>query len=225
MLARDVKPDHLGRVRKEVPILQLVEWAFRTELASIEFDELAQSSGGHRPSFGTEYLLLQRHNLGCKVDGGGRSEPHPDADLVASALGALPVGHGGRKVALWVAELARAGMRPDWREAAKPQCVPLDLKRTKHGMFAKTESLGSLVYVSRGRSRTIDVRWCPVVHRNSVVDLARRRRAYLQWWSALKELRDTFRIHANLSAYVVSDRLPDRTPWKKGVDENLISLT
>ena len=67
--------------------------------------------------FGLEYVLIQRARLGCKVDGGGRSSQsytHQDAEVVAATLAGMPDSLGGKRMAIYVAELARAGMTPDW---------------------------------------------------------------------------------------------------------------
>jgi hypothetical protein len=45
--------------RRAVSIWQLLVWAFQSEKASLDFDELASVSGV-RPGIGTEWLLMQR---------------------------------------------------------------------------------------------------------------------------------------------------------------------
>lgn len=211
----DVSP--VRAARRAVSIQQLLEWAFQRELASLDFDEMATTSGS-RPGISMEYVLMQRHNLGCQVDGGGRSEPHPDADLVASALASLPVACGGRTMAVWIAELARAGTTPDWLPGAVTRCVPMEWRKTKHGQFATTRTCGSVSYVSRGRKRSTDIRCCPVTYSPSASKIASTRRGYLLWWGALLELSTTFRIYDSLTAHVVTDVLPPRAPWS---DENV----
>lgn len=203
--------------KKEVGIWGLLQWAFQRELAQLDFDELT-SVAGERPGVSMEYLLMQRKLLGVQIDGGGRSEPHPDADAVASALASLPECRGGRRTALWIAELARAGQVPDWMPDAVARCVPLEWKRHKRGNFAMREHwkgdgrLGRWPENQLGRDHGYV---CPVRYENTAHDVARARRAYLHWHDALVELRDTFQLYSNLTAYQVTDELPPRTPWKQ----------
>ncbi|WP_026756684.1 hypothetical protein [Sediminimonas qiaohouensis] len=203
-----------GAIKRDIDIRGLLEWAFQRELVSLDFDELATVSG-ERPGIGTEYILMQRHNLGCAVDGGGSSEPHPDADVVASALAALPEARGGRRMALWIAALARSGRAPDWMPGAKPRCVPVEWSKNRHGWRAKSEPCGSVNVVSRGRLRTVEVRHCPVTYSPTAQQIASARRAYLQWWGALQELRVSFQMYGGLTSFRVTDGMPPRMPWKK----------
>lgn len=203
-----------GAARREIGILGLIEWAFQRECASLDFDELA-STAGERPAVSPLWTLMQRHNLGCQVDGGGRSEPHPDADIVASALAALPEGRGGRRMGIWIAELARAGLRPDWMEGAVTRCVPADYHTNRHGTHARSERCGEIEVVSRGRKRKVEIRWCPVTFTPSAAQIAAARRAYLQWWDALHDLRFTFQQFGGLTSWTVTDDMPPRRPWVK----------
>lgn len=79
--------------KREVGVLSLIEWAFQREHASLDFDEIA-SENGARPGVDTIWHLMEGKRLGCRVDGGGRSDPHHDADIVASALAVLPDVYG-----------------------------------------------------------------------------------------------------------------------------------
>lgn len=203
-----------GASARDISILGLIEWAFQRECASLDFDELA-STAGERPSVSPLWMLMQRHNLGCTVDGGGRSDPHPDADIVASAIAALPDARGGRRMGLWIAELARAGLRPDWMEGAKTRCVPVDLSREKPGRPPKSEVCGTVDVISRGRKRTVELRWCPVMYTPTAHQIASARRAYLMWWDALHDLRFQFQKYGGLSAWRVTDDMPPRKPWLK----------
>lgn len=203
-----------GASARDISILGLIEWAFQRECASLDFDELA-STAGERPAVSPLWMLMQRHNLGCKVDGGGRSDPHPDADIVASALAALPDARGGRRMGIWIAELARAGLRPDWMPGAVTRCVPVEVQQHKHGSFAKSEPCGSVRVVSRGKLREVEMRWCPVTFTPTAQQIASARRAYLDWWGALHDLRHSFRAYGGLTAWRVTEEMPPRTPWVK----------
>ncbi|GGF43793.1 hypothetical protein GCM10011319_02000 [Mameliella alba] len=196
--------------KREVSIWHLLVWAFRDEKVSLDFDELASVSG-ERPGIGTEWLLMQRKDLGCQIDGGGRSEPHPDADLVASAVAALPEGCGGRRMGIWIAELARADRWPVPPEV-DPVCEPVTWRRCKHGMRARRELLvpglgGDMGY------------WCPVRFTGDARATAAQRRSWLAWWGALLELQTTFRTRRDLTGFVVDERMPPQQPWRKGLTE------
>lgn len=199
----------------EIPIRGLLEWAFQREQASIEFDEARAEATRYHRAIGMEYILMERARLGCRVDGGGNSPCHPDAEVVAAALAVLPEGLGGRRMALQMAELARAGQAPDWMPGAAPRCIPAGWRRSKHGVFAETEACETWRYVSRGRAREVDARWCPVIYRPTAAQIAAARRAYLDWWGALLELRSHFQLHGGLTSWTVSDALPPMTPWKE----------
>ena len=72
--------------------------------------------------FGLEYVLLQRAALGCKVDGGQHkmgSYTHPDAEVIAATVAGMPDSLGGIRMAIRVAELARAALRAG-RDQAQP---------------------------------------------------------------------------------------------------------
>ena len=217
-----------GKVRL-VSIRGLLEWAFQRELASLDFNEVQSSSGWLPSSVSMEYRMMEQAKLGCRVDGGGRSDPHPDADIVVSALAALPQALGGRRTAMWIAELARAGREPDWMPDARPRLVPGDTHTNRHGTFARTEDAAGLGAAGwprqprRNRKGVVvydRVLFCPARWYPTGSQIAAARRAYLQWWSVLLELRNTFQIHNNLSAHVVTDDMPVMSPWKKALTKS-----
>lgn len=212
----DVRP--LPRPRPgckiEIGIWELLQWAFQRELASLDFDEVGRETGAHR-SFGMEYLLIERARLGCQVDGGGRSDPHPDADVVASALAALPPAYGGRPMAMHIAELARAGRVPDWGAHVRPRCAPVGWKRSKHGVFAEREywtGLGRWPANRLGRDHGYA---CRITFEGTARQVAAMRRNYLGWWGALLELRENLRALNSLTAFCVVEAMPPMKPWEK----------
>lgn len=205
--------------KRDVSIQELLHWAFQRELASLDFDEFAKETGA-RPGVGIEWIMIQTANLGCRVDGGGKSSRHHDADLVASALAVLPENVGGRRMAVQIAELARKGELPNWGQDAQPRCEPVSWRLSKHG--------------PRGVRRYNDYykdRWpipynanqpwnyfCPVRYVDDARWVAGLRRNYLLWRLALTELRNTFQIHDNLTSFKVTDGMPAMQPWKKPLD-------
>jgi hypothetical protein len=104
------------KIKFAMGVQAALEWAFRIEKAQLELPppkEVTKEGFG----FGLEYVLLQRAALGCKVDGGQHkigSYTHPDAEVIAAAVAGMPESLGGIRMAIQVAELARAGMTPDW---------------------------------------------------------------------------------------------------------------
>lgn len=210
-------------VAREIGIWPLIVWAFRNECAQLEFDD-----GRTEPTAGFGYasmtsIIAQHEQLGCRVDGGGRSDPHPDADIVASALSVLPEGCGGKRMALVMVDLARSGAMPEWavRTAIEPRCMI----RKRYGCHAETDDarhLGAQGWQPterrnrRGAVVLETVRYCPVTVRGDAAEIAAKRRAYLLWWSALLELRSTLQIGGDLSAWRVTDAMPARQPWQTG---------
>ncbi|QFT47828.1 hypothetical protein FIU97_14695 [Roseivivax sp. THAF40] len=208
-----------GRATKRsVSVWELLIWAFQVERVSIDFDELA-SVAGERPGVSMEYILMQRHNLGCNVDGGGRSEPHPDADLVASAVSCLHEGCGGRRMAITIAEHALAGTQPNWGRYIRPRCVPSAVRRHKHGRFAERSFWVGDGRVGRWPASQLgqdDGYVCLVTYEGTATEIAARRRDWLLWCAALREIRDTFRVGSGLTAFEVDGALPVLLPWKEG---------
>ncbi|WP_372993918.1 hypothetical protein [Sulfitobacter sp.] len=216
-LARQTVVTH-GRVRREISIQSLLEWAFADECASIDFEDEGTLAAGYG-AVGNAYLMEQRGKLGCRIDGGGRSLPDHDADLVAAAVAVLPEGCGGRRMAVQIAELARARAVPDAFVGVEPRCEPRGWRINQNGRRAETESLGIEIDSSGRKLRRHDVLVCPVVYRPDGQQVARARRNYLQWWSALTELRITFETHNNLSRWAVGCSMPPMQPWIKGLAE------
>ncbi len=69
-------------------------------------------------------------------------------------------------------------------------------------------------YMSRGKQREVEVKYCPITIRNHHGDAAALRREYLGWWGALLQLRDTFRMYVGFTSCVVTEAMPPSTPWK-----------
>jgi len=199
-------------LRRPIAILNLLTWAFRTECARLEFDQIPEWG---QSVVGGTYLVAQRGRLGCAIDGGGRSATHPDADVVAGAVAMLPVGCGGRGMAITVAHLARIGSVPDWMPGATPRIVPREWRQTKHGRFAKTERVGAHVVERRGRRVEVPALVCPVTVSPTPAKIAAARRDYLLWWSALLDLRVSLSSGPALSSWQLTADLPPVRPWAK----------
>lgn len=107
-------PNSSARTKRKLGVQQVLEWAFRTEKARLELPEPPDPERGESFGFGLEYVLMQRAALGCRIDG-GRYKPdsstHEDAEVIAACVAGLPSSLGGLRMAIRVAELARAGER------------------------------------------------------------------------------------------------------------------
>lgn len=199
---------------RDISIQGLLHWAFAVEYAQVDFEDAMADA--QPASFGMEYVLIERGKLGgIRIDGGGRSASHDDADMVASAVAILSDLLGGRRMALRIAELARAGRSEDWMQDARPRCEPREWgKSNQFGCKAKTEVVARREYQDRGRTRAVDVLWCPVVYRDTASEIAAARRRYLAWRSALMEIRFDLQHRFQLSTWRLTDELPPVAPWR-----------
>jgi hypothetical protein len=209
---------------REMSIQRALEWAFRDECARVEFDELGETSGGLRGGVDGIWLMMQRGQLGCKIDGGGWSEPASDAELIASAVTNLPIGYGGREMAIRIADLARAGLEPDWMRGERPKFLPRDVHQNPSGWRAATSEAHHLGCegwppVERkgrnGKVRVEPVLYCPVCVMPTPGQIARARRVYLDWWGALLWLRTELVSLNILSRVRITDAMPSMTPWRE----------
>lgn len=198
-----------GPRARQMGILAALEWAFGTEHAQLDFDDWTQGA-----DVSGIYVLMQRGALGCQIDGGGRSRPAHDAEVIASALSVLPSNLGGRGMAAQIAALARTGARPDWRPNPRPRCAPRDWRGTKHGRFAVTEKMGTVVTQHRGRKVSHDVLVCPITYFDTADEVAQLRAQYCAWWAALDWLRSRFAdgFH-DFDRVAITDDIPPKRPW------------
>jgi hypothetical protein len=203
------------RVKRALGVQALLEWAFQTEQAQLELpppkDVIEEGYG-----FGLEYILLQRAALGCKVDGGQHkmgSYTHADAEVIAATVAGLPDSLGGIRMAISVAELARAGITPNWMPGAVPRCVPVDIKRNRHGDHAVSIVVGTEKVMVSSKWRTIEVRACPVNWRPHPEQIASARRGYEDWWQALDWVRDGLVACGMLREMEVTAVMPKVRPW------------
>ncbi|WP_312532054.1 hypothetical protein, partial [Paracoccus sp. (in: a-proteobacteria)] len=199
---------------------QALEWAFATECAQLDFDDLAfcdlQAGDFDQPGRDTITTIQRRGELGCTVDGGGYNEPHPDAQIIAAAVAALPINVGGRKMASIVAECARARGVPDWRADERRGVVPCGWEMTDRGEWmAATRKLPvAEYYYPRGRKTlTYTPEICRISYTGSAEVLAQRRRAYLAWYGALLHLLSDLSRCYGFEALRLTDGLPALSPW------------
>ncbi len=203
------------RIKRALGVQAALEWAFRIEKAQLELP-LPENVTEEGFGFGLEYVLLQRAALGCKVDGGQHKIggfTHEDAEVIAATVAGMPDSLGGKRMAIRVAELARAGLTPDWMPGAVPRCVPVDIKRNRHGDRAVSVVVGTERVVVKGKWRSVEVRACPVAFRPDAQQIEAARRGYEDWWEALEWIRDGLLAGGTLREVEVSATIPFRRPW------------
>lgn len=204
-----------GKVKRAMSVQQALEWAFRIEKAQLELP-LPQDVSEEGFGFGLEYVLLQRAALGCQVDGGQYKlggYTHEDAEVIAATVAGMPDTLGGKRMAIRVAELARAGLTPDWMPGAVPRCVPVEMKRNQHGARATTVVVGTERILNRGKWRTVEVLACPVTYSPYPEQIEAARRAYDDWWQALGWVRDGLVAGRLLREIEVTSAMPKVKPW------------
>tara|TARA_R110002072_G_scaffold39033_9_gene112543 strand:- start:738 stop:1442 length:705 start_codon:yes stop_codon:yes gene_type:complete len=207
-----------GKVRRALTVQQALEWAFRVEKAQLELPERPDPERGPGYGFGLEYVLLQRAALGCRIDGGQHKigdYTHEDAEVIAATVAGLPDALGGKRMAIRIAELARAGLTPDWMPGAVPRCIPVQVKRNQHGERAVTMVVGAERVLSRGKWRTVEVLACPVTLSPHPRQIEDARRAYEDWWNALGWVRDGLIAGGMLREVEVTAAMPKVSPWDR----------
>ena len=206
------------RVKRALGVQAALEWAFRVEKAQLELPppkDVTEEGFG----FGLEYVLLQRAALGCKVDGGQHkmgSYTHADAEVIAATVAGIPHSLGGIRMAISVAEMARAGITPDWMPGVVPRCVPVEIKRNRHGDRAVSVVVGTEKVLVSGKWRTIEVRACPVTWRPHPEQITSARRGYEDWWQALDWVRDGLVTGRMLREMKLTAVIPKVGPWGSG---------
>ena len=202
----------IGRAKRRVDILDLLDWAFAGEGAGLEFDALGQRLTGY--GYVSSMAAILRHEeLGCRIDGGGRSVPHDDAEIVADTLAHLPAALGGRRVALWVAELARTGRRPDPMTGVMPRVVAREWVVNRHGRRAKRATIGTYTVKHRGRHVSKPIECCPITYDPSPSKIASARAAWTEWRNAIEWLGGELRHQGRLTLFAVAEGLPPSRPW------------
>ncbi|MDS9468200.1 hypothetical protein RGQ15_11545 [Paracoccus sp. MBLB3053] len=199
-------------VVRGLTIQQALEWAFATEYARLDFDQTGEFFRGGVDAL---WILQRQRELGCRIDGGGTSEPHADAQIIASFVERLPVEYGGRQMATRIAELARARRSPDWAVAEARRFVPTGWKMTDAGEWlGETRKLAQVTFKDkRGRVKSYRPEICPVSLTGSGAVIAQKRREYLAWYGALMYLLFDLSRCA-FSSIRILDGLPEMTPWK-----------
>jgi len=103
--------------------------------------------------------------------------------LLDKSRGRIPDTLGSKRMAIRVAELAHAGLPPDWMPGAVPRCAPSIVKRNQHGTHAGTVVVGiDRVHVrgqgARATWKTIDILACLVTFSPHPQQIEAARRGY-----------------------------------------------
>ena len=207
------------RVKRALGVQAALEWAFRVEKAQLELPERPnpERGSGTGTGFGLEHVLLQRAALGCKVDGGQYKMggyTHADAEVIAATVAGMPDSLGGKRMAIRVAELGRAGLTPDWMPDAVPRCLPVETRQNQHGERATTVVVGIERVLTRGKWRSVEVLACPVTWRPHPEQIASVRRGYDDWWQALSWVRDGLIDGGMLREMAIKPAMPKMKPWE-----------
>ena len=207
------------RVKRALGVQAALEWAFRVEKAQLELPERPnpERGSGTGTGFGLEHVLLQRAALGCKVDGGQYKMggyTHADAEVIAATVAGMPDSLGGKRMAIRVAELGRAGLTPDWMPDAVPRCLPVETRQNQHGERATTVVVGIERVLTRGKWRSVEVLACPVTWRPHPEQIAFVRRGYDDWWQALSWVRDGLIDGGMLREMAIKPAMPKMKPWE-----------
>ena len=207
-----------GRPKRLMTVQQALEWAFRTECAQLELPEPPDPERDQRQGYGLEHVLMQRAALGCQIDGGRYkkdSYTHEDAEVIAATVLGIPDDLGGKRMAIRVAELARAGLTPDWMPGVVPRCVPVELKRNRYGDHATTVVVGTERVLSRGKWRTVEVRACPVTYHPYPEQIEAARSDYQAWRQALGWVQDGLKVGGMLREVEIVVGMPKAKPWNR----------
>jgi thiazole synthase ThiGH ThiG subunit len=92
--------------------------------------------------------------------------------------------------------------------------VPVEVKRNQHGERAATSVVGTERVLSRGKWRTVEVLACPVTFSPHPQQIEAARRAYDDWWLALKRVREGLLACDILREIEVTAAMPRWRPWK-----------
>ncbi|MDH2325993.1 hypothetical protein QCN27_03840 [Cereibacter sp. SYSU M97828] len=205
-----------GRAKKPVSIQRLLEWAFRRERVQLELPKAEEAMIGAGYGIGSSLRLIRRAELGCRIDGGGSSPCHEDAETVAAILSHLSDVYGGHRFAAQMAEWARMGITPDWMPGAQPKVVPAIIEPSaKGGRPTRSVVAGIDAYDVDGRLVEYEVRVCPITWSPSPSQIAAARREYMRWRLALREVRLNLVTSGMLRAHELTDAMPPQEPWSK----------
>lgn len=201
---------------RSLSVQRALEWAFGAEHARMDFD-LTGAREFDRIGISPEWRIAQAHAIGCRIDGGGQTRAHPDAELIAAAVEALALNPVyGKDMAVLVATCARAGTVPDWRGQPDRRIVPQGWDIGEDGQpMAFEVVVGEWSYVGRQRQRRTGKMWaCPISYSGGAQSVGRARRQYLSWYGALLDLAMLLGRPGYLSDVMIVSGMPPLSPWQ-----------
>ena len=209
--------------KRRMTAQRALEWAFRSECAQLELPE-REAPEARGFGFGMEYVLLQKARLGADIDcssGGGVRSSHEDAEAIAAVVSNLHPDVGGRRMAVRLAECARAGITPDWMPGAVPRLEPREWAGERKGrsefLRYDVETFQQPHPKNRARMMTrrrkVEVRYTPCVLRPDPRQIEAQRESYVAWWRALDEVRASLKMGRLLRTIELTDQMPPARPW------------
>lgn len=215
----------MAQDKRQMSVRLALEWAFMTECA---FLDLSDGRNELRPNVGIEWKVIQQMKVSnYRIQGGGRSDAHPDAEIIAAALTRMSQISGFTKLAIMIAEHARNGLVPDWMPGAVPQLEPAEWKRgSRFKRMSKEQVLRRYKvphkqphpkYPGQFITRMINVEetWCPIVWPVTLSEIQSARKDYTGWVVALNWLRDKLISDGDLDTIEITERLPTHRPWEQ----------
>ncbi|MCO6363484.1 hypothetical protein [Paracoccus sp. 08] len=199
-------------------ITDALAWAFLTEKAVLDFDQY----GAHefdRRGVDTLWIMAKRHKVGVTVDGGGTSDPHRDAQVIAAVVEALSDHVGGRRMATQIAELARARSASDWGQGDRISITPCGWEWSdEEGCFVAGVSRDGSTWVWRDRHRNMHERkgdFCAISYTGTASMVAAKRRNYQAWCGALLDLWAVLNRPGMLDTIEITGAQPTLAPWQE----------
>ena len=92
------------------------------------------------------------------------------------------------------------------------RCVPVEMKRNRHGDHASTVVVGTERVLSRKKWRTMEMPVCPVMFRPDVRQIEAARRAYEDWWQAVRLVRHWLIAGRMLRDIEITRAMPNAQP-------------
>lgn len=234
------------RELKPISIERLLEWTFSTEKAQLEPPAGGQVVIPRYLGFNSmQNAMNMMAALGRRIDTSpagatflGSDRCHWDAEAVAAVV----AGVLDRRIAIMVAEHARAGTRPTWMAGAVPMVVPAVDVENQHGRQAKTEDAGPSAWsggvwrkwmtearksrkaaarapVPLTKFETMEEtrkhlgRVCPIVFEPTRQQIDTARVNYVAWWEGVHKVREALIAGQVLRSHTITREMPPAMPW------------
>jgi len=203
---------------------QALAWAFEAQRAQLDF--LARDTDFAPPSFGTEYLLIQREKLGATVQTSRKfgDKVHLDAETLAGIVSKLPAKLGGSRYAIRFVQYIRAGCRPTISSDATPKLTPRKIlpangKAPERAATKIVESYREVYHVPHPknpqktikRSRLFRGEWVPCYWKPEPEQIARERAGYTNYRNVVLYVFEQIRP-LDFTRFNLTGELPPEEP-------------